>query len=387
MRRLLRAAATALAVSVLLGMTAAAQAPRQHYLLYDIPAGEGFNLRRDVLTRALLLTEDLGPGWTLVLPPFHRMVHWKNDRAGETFPWRAFLDLSGLADRVHVVEFDEYAARHGRRVDTILHLVSGPPDDRGARIEPRRCDTLPGFTVAPTPDGFSTAFFGGTTPIGAAHVDCRFMLAPYSALAEPLRALPGDSVLVDGLQIGYWDATYGSARYWAMRERVRFSKTLTGEADRFIRSAFGTAPYLAIHLRRGDFLATNRPHPSLDDVVAQARRAMAAYGLARVFLATDGSKDDVAYLAARLPLTRYSQPAGLELPDGSLAILDQIIASRGAYFIGSEGSTFTTVIMEDRELAGRDPASTYHVLCKGEPGPDGPRFDCPSPPRFARPLK
>jgi peptide-O-fucosyltransferase len=389
--RIRQALAAAVVVASLLGLLppTADAAPRQRFLLYDIPAGEGFNLRRDVLTRALLLTEDLGPDWTLVLPPFHRMVHWKNDRAGETFPWREFLDLSGLSDRVHVMEFEDYAAAHGRRVDTILQLVTGPLDDRGARIEPRACESLPGIAskYARTADGVEAAFFGGSTRVAAARVDCRFMLAPYASLKAPLESLPGDSALVDGFQIGYWDATYGSARYWDMRERVRFSRTLEGEAERFIQAAFGAQPYLSIHLRRGDFLKTNRPHPSLDEVVAQAKIAMAAHHLTRMFLATDGSPDEVAYLKARLPLDRYEQPAGVHLPDGGLAIIDQIVAAHGAYFIGTDGSTFSTVIMEDRELARRDPATTYNVLCKGEPGPDGPRFACPPVPRFARPDK
>ncbi|HZT75087.1 MAG TPA: hypothetical protein VFA27_00415 [Vicinamibacterales bacterium] len=274
---------------------ASAQTPPRRFLLYLIPPAEGFNLRRDVLTRALLLTEDLGAGWTLVLPPF------------------------------------------------------GP------------------------------RFFGGTTTIAAAARDCRFMLAPYAALAPALTAMSASSVLVDGLQIGYWDGTYGGARYWALRERMQFAAPLVREADRFVASAFGGAPYLAVHLRRGDFLATNRPHPSLDDVVAQVRAAQRRTGLTRLFVATDASDADVAYLRARLTFTRYSPPAGLAMSDGGVAILDQIVATRAAHFIGTEGSTFTRVIMEDREIAGRDPASTYDVLCKGDE-------KCPPSARFPRPT-
>ena len=349
---------------------AAAQPPPRRFLLYDIPSAEGFNLRRDVLTRALLLTEDLGASWTLVLPPFHRMYHWRHDEPGETIPWRAFLDLSRVSDRVAFVEFDDYVRAHGTRVDRLLHLVTGPLDDRGPRLEPRDCASVPPF---------GPRVFGGTTTIDAAVRECRFMLAPYRALAPVLAALPGESVLVDGLQIGYWDDTYGGARYWAMRERMQFAAPLVREADRFVASAFGGAPYLAVHLRRGDFLATPRPHPSLDDVVAQVKVAQQRTGLTRLYLATDGSDADVAYLRARLTFTRYTPPADLAMTDGGVAILDQIVASRAAHFIGTEGSTFTRVIMEDREIAGRDPASTYDVLCKGDE-------KCPPSARFSRPT-
>jgi len=342
----------------------------RRYLLYDIPAAEGFNLRRDVLTRALLLTEDLGSGWTLVLPPFHRMFHWRNDEPGDTMPWRAFLDLSRVSERVPLIEFADYVRTHGARVDRVLHLVTGPLDDKGARLEARDCAALPPF---------GPRFFGGTTTIDAAARECRFLLAPYRALEPVLAALPGDSVLVDGLQIGYWDDTYGGARYWAMRERMQFAAPLVREADRFIASAFGGTPYLAVHVRRGDFLATPRPHPSLDDVVGQVAAAQKRTGLTRLFLATDGSDADVAYLRARLTFARYTPPAGLAMTDGGIAILDQIVATRAAHFIGTEGSTFTRVIMEDREIAGRDPASTYDVLCKGED-------TCPPSARFPRPA-
>jgi peptide-O-fucosyltransferase len=364
----MRTAAARILLVMLSSVSAILGQGRERFLLYDIPAAEGFNLRRDVLTRALLLTEDLGRDWTLVLPPFHRMVQWRTDAPGETVPWREFLDLSGLRDRVRVIEFDDYAAAHGRRVDQLLHLVSGPLDDKGARIEPRPCAA----------GAVPARFFGNTTAIAAAASGCRFMLAPYAMLAATLRDLPGSSVLVNDFQIGYWDGTYGSARYWAMRERVRFSPALLDVADRFQRGAFAATPFLAVHLRRGDFLATPRPHPSLDDVIAQVNAAMTRTGLTRVYLATDGSPEDLAYLRQRMSFDRFVPAKDAGISDGGVAIVDQIIASRAAHFIGTAESTFSTVIMQDREIAGREPASTYNVLCKTA-------APCPVPARFPRP--
>ena len=82
------------------------------YLLYDVNPGEGFNLRRDVYMRIAVLVRSLnedGP-WTLVLPPWSRLYHWRSRDVGpqERIPWSLFFDLESLREFVPVIEFQEF---------------------------------------------------------------------------------------------------------------------------------------------------------------------------------------------------------------------------------------------------------------------------------------
>ena len=53
---------------------------------------------------------------------------------------------------------------------------------------------------------------------------------------------------------------------------------------------------------------------------------------------------------------------GLHL-DGTLAIIDQIICSHSKLFIGTDGSTFTTRIQEEREIMGFPIHATHNIFC------------------------
>jgi len=379
--------ALATLVGAVAGMPAApASAAGRKFLLYDLNAGEGFNLRRDAMMRMAMLVRDLGPEWTLVLPPFHRMVHWKTDTGRERLPWSTFFDLSHLGEVVRVMEYEDYAKAHGDRVDRVVHLTTGAAAGSAFRLEPRDCAALGTFTqkFKASSGGFTAPFFGGTATVETPRVDCEWILGPYPTLEPYLDGLSGSSVLVDGVTTMPWDARAGGPLYWKLRTRLPFAPSLTAEPERFIRATFGGAPYLAFHLRRGDFIRTPRPHPTLDEVVAQVRQWSKATGISRVFLATDGSPEDVAYLKERIAFERYTPPAGDAYSDGVLAIFDQIIASRAATFVGTSSSTFTNEIFEEREILGKDPAATYNVLCTagestGQPG----TYRCPAPARMA----
>lgn len=52
-----------------------------------------------------------------------------------------------------------------------------------------------------------------------------------------------------------------------------------------------------------------------------------------------------------------------ELGDGGVAIVDQWICANAQYFIGTDPSTFTFRINEDREILGFPSWSTFNGLC------------------------
>ncbi|KAK3713863.1 hypothetical protein QZH41_010916, partial [Actinostola sp. cb2023] len=106
---------------------------------------------------------------------------------------------------------------------------------------------------------------------------------------------------------------YGQQDYWEARRSLVFAKHLRNEGDKFRREQLnssdeddetvmdddwrnnqkkeGTAKggqYLAIHLRRADFLyAHPEKVPSLDGVVKQIKKLLKRHKLKKVFLATD----------------------------------------------------------------------------------------------------
>ena len=84
------------------------------FLLYDVNPGEGFNLRRDVYLRAASFVKSLNEideksEWTLVLPPWGPLYHWKRRHLErEGISWSEFFDLKAMSEYVSVMEFDDY---------------------------------------------------------------------------------------------------------------------------------------------------------------------------------------------------------------------------------------------------------------------------------------
>ena len=78
--------------------------------MYDVNPGEGFNLRRDVYMRVANLVKVLNEEepWTIVLPPWGRLYHWKSRQDQIKIRWSKFFDLPSLNKLVPVIEFEDY---------------------------------------------------------------------------------------------------------------------------------------------------------------------------------------------------------------------------------------------------------------------------------------
>ncbi len=87
--------------------------------------GEGFNLRRDVYMRVANLVKKLNEDevWTLVLPPWGPLYHWKSPLEQANVPWVTFFDLHSLSRHVPVIEFDQYL-KSNCNVLPYLHLFT-----------------------------------------------------------------------------------------------------------------------------------------------------------------------------------------------------------------------------------------------------------------------
>ncbi|PIO14933.1 hypothetical protein AB205_0050590, partial [Aquarana catesbeiana] len=160
-------------------------------------------------------------------------------------------------------------------------------------------------------------------------------------------------------------------------------------------------PYLAVHLRRKDFIWGHREDvPSLRRAAEEIHSLLKKQKLKKVFIATDSDRQDLEELRKLIPeMVRY-EPTWEELElykDGGVAIIDQWICAHASaidttssrsrmvdrgedvsplsgdrtalkgfvlrYFIGTSVSTFSFRIHEEREILGFDPKTTYNRFC------------------------
>ncbi|CAL8104661.1 unnamed protein product [Calicophoron daubneyi] len=138
-------------------------------------------------------------------------------------------------------------------------------------------------------------------------------------------------------------------------------------------------PYIAVHWRCGDYLsqsediwrATPSPLIAAQQINASFDLAENVFGvntIDNIFLATDASDEHV------LRLVEYLKPHSVVrhrptesqwqlFGPGGLAIIDQIICSHASFFVGTNPSTFTFRITEERSIMGFPPESTFNTLC------------------------
>ncbi|CAH8441562.1 unnamed protein product [Dicrocoelium dendriticum] len=138
-------------------------------------------------------------------------------------------------------------------------------------------------------------------------------------------------------------------------------------------------PYVSIHWRLGDYVLPGenpwKNTPSPERLANQLIQVLShwnsppAISIKTVFLATDGTHAEVSALKHSLgPSFRVVQFIPTEsqwgqLGPGGVAIVDQWICSHAAYFLGTNPSTFTFRIVEERTIMGFTFASTFNNLC------------------------
>ena len=140
-----------------------------------------------------------------------------------------------------------------------------------------------------------------------------------------------------------------------------FAARLVAEAEVFVASVL-KRPYLAIHLRRTDFLHSEHTHGrvhSIKVVAAHARALMGSYRADIVFIATDADETDQEFAELEdsgLELHRYPTGRGLypgarstaQFSDGQVAVIEQIVCAQAAVFLGTARSAFSARIARDR---------------------------------------
>ena len=188
----------------------------------------------------------------------------------------------------------------------------------------------------------------------------------------PVLAFDAPPSIGMGMDAFQWDE---ALRY--TRGHVRYVGTVHAEAARVRRALFGSAPYLAIHIRRGadrlhDFCHTDwgkrcfgwnitmaMCYPTAEAVALQIKRAMARWGIGegQVFLATDSPRpelfEDILRDQHGLRFARYGQqgPAAT-LGDEFALPVDQTLCAAAPFFLGNVPSTVTATIVQERDSIG-----------------------------------
>lgn len=57
--------------------------------------------------------------WTLVLPPWPHLYHWKSAVDQSGMPWREFFDVASLNRYVPSIEFEEFLKMEGNTIDEV----------------------------------------------------------------------------------------------------------------------------------------------------------------------------------------------------------------------------------------------------------------------------
>lgn len=208
------------------------------------------------------------------------------------------------------------------------------------------------------------------------------------------------SVVIRNAEIVLHDH-WGNEEFWTARRSMRFGERLVRIANDYRQLRFDSndtvdlvqrpgdwlderpyraargGDYLCAHIRRADFVyGREQTTPSLRSVATQIKRRLNELHLDKVFISSDCSKHeykDLKSFMRRAKLYRFAPDSFVErdaLKDGGIAIVDQIICSHARYFIGTQESTFTYRIYEEREILGFAKDATFNTLCKNEDASD-----------------
>eukprot|EP00445_Apocalathium_hangoei_P015183 CAMPEP_0203866660 /NCGR_PEP_ID=MMETSP0359-20131031/16077_1 /ASSEMBLY_ACC=CAM_ASM_000338 /TAXON_ID=268821 /ORGANISM="Scrippsiella Hangoei, Strain SHTV-5" /LENGTH=1134 /DNA_ID=CAMNT_0050784791 /DNA_START=37 /DNA_END=3441 /DNA_ORIENTATION=- len=395
------------------GLSASSETSPRRYFLYDTKLGEGFNLQREVYPRAGWIVSQLndklfercGPKvdgdcarWTLVLPPWCRVAHWRSGPA--PLPWSTFFDVEALrGSKVPVIEFDEYKKAVGdAKVDLAITYATDPlengllsKDASGKFLgwveDLEQCASkyrkVPEHSKSSSGDlqlAYSGDCEGG---ILAKRYRCASLDGPWpEGVVDLIASLRSEqSVLVKGYD--YLLAPDNDALdILGLRDSMFFSQEIRSSADSFITGALGSQPYLAAHCRRTDFLRVREKTTPSAEVVAQKLNALLEkHKLTQVFVATDALQDLQDDLRRRVNgavffFEEANGAASFDHP-GKQVAAEIWIASRADFFIGTIESRVTMAIQLERGFLGKKKKTSEQEFCKEFE--EGKTKDCLAP--------
>lgn len=346
---------------------------RKKLLFYDVNPPEGFNLRRDVYMRfAILLAEAQKRGekldWQLVLPPWGYLFHWRSESySGNAKPWSKFFNVTSLGLYAPVIELHDImqnSGRYGYKIDSLYILQNyddpfknGDFRDKWNVLGPCEYE----------------GYYWGYHNITAKRVICVQFQGSIEQLWEIIERRPKDRKVMFSHGEIPLHSSYGTKSFWDCRKSMQFNSALIEEANSYIVKKFNCTKtkcsnFLSIHWRLQDFYRADRSTSSkrtAEQIDQTVRNKL--LDIQDVFIASDGTHMELKSLKAELKMLGYKSytyvPEVTVYTDGQMAIIEQIICSRSAYFIGTHESTFTYRIQEEREILGFNSDTSFNSLC------------------------
>ncbi|CAG0879424.1 unnamed protein product [Cyprideis torosa] len=294
------------------------------FLVYTVNPGEGFNLIRDVYLRVASLIKLLNDNLegdrsvVLVLPPWGPLYHWMLDRRMGVprgpYPWSTFFDIQSLSRYIPVMEFEELICEEDEDVQFFVdHVV-----------------VLQNFL-----DMFESGDFSEKYEVSKCQAHRSEFEPVTGTVAER------DDSKWEGVLFG--DVT--------VRSRSLQCVSLMG-------GAHVISPYLLSTFDQSQFILLERAEVLLHE----------NFGEREYWRARESMR-----FAPKLVLK--AKEFIEQMFPNQLAILDQIICSMAKYFIGTQESTFSFRIREEREMIGFNSDTTFNAFCGG---PNGEYCEAPS---------
>lgn len=204
--------------------------------------------------------------------------------------------------------------------------------------------------------------------LAVADLRCGFLRsASPRALVDMVGALPANprSVLLKHL-----DAVHIPAPSSTQFPMLRPAQSIEEAADAFAARSVGNLPYLAIHLRRNEFVRDHpETTPSAEAAASRINRLLKDKSIDQVFVATDARQDFLKDLRkkVRVPVYTFMVDDGAQLPDhkGKEAVINLRLLARAKYFVGSHASGFSALVRRERQRLGSSTKSSEEVFCKG----------------------
>ncbi|KAF7636382.1 hypothetical protein Mgra_00004165 [Meloidogyne graminicola] len=293
------------------------------------------------------LNDEQGYNFTLVLPPWHGIWHWRNSNL--RIPWRELFDIKSLNKFISVIEFDEFIKdKKELTIDSILylqHYQEGWSEDKGFEIK---------YDIRPCIDANKYYYkkYGEIWEGDFSELNCLSIQGQSSTLVDAIiKLLPNkQTILIDRAETILHDI-FGDINYWKARKSMNYSKKLKNIGDLFRKQKFPPlgSEFICAHLRRGDFL----------------KDLSTSLGIKNIFICTDSINKEFNEL--KLILNKngliVERFVSEEHSPAAISIIDQWICANARYFIGTHHSTFSLRINEDREILGHLPETTFNRFC------------------------
>lgn len=337
--------------------------------------------------------------YKLVLPPWGRIgYHWGYQDS--KIPWKKFFNVAAMNKHVPVIEFTEFI-QDNQFIDMVWYLQrykEGWNQEEGFvnKIDDREClDEGQQAGYQTYSDKTVTGwFYGYGEEMRSKKFKCVSVQGFADILIDKIIKEGHKSVLIDRAE-NVLHNHFADVSYWGTRRSMQFSKKLfdlavafeeeNGVYDENIqyigqkwkkhqpkKGSMGGSNYIAAHVRRKDYVNLinyGRNVPSLKAACDLLLKKAEELKIEKIYIATDGNADEVAELKSHLSdkMMRWepeSPDQARKLRKGGAAIVDQILCSHAKWFIGTEDSTFTFRINEERHILGFGMKTTINKFCK-----------------------